>query len=276
MVVLYNIFMRWARIIFVTGLGIAALMILVRSLPAYSILAPDPIQTNSPEVLGIPESTPTPEASASSNLGSFHYAWVKANPETLELMSNLDSKETASDLMKEYSCSALVNAGFYTADSPEEAHEAIGLFVSEGETLSDFRKNSLFNGILSINEMDTPRITEVVPADPLRMGIQTGPLLQVNDQAMKLSLARDKNARRLVAAVTGDNELIFIVFYDSDARFSGPLLADLPQLLGEFENKTQINIADAINMDGGSASAFITDEVSLTEISPIGSFFCLK
>ena len=187
------------------------------------------------------------------------------------LEPNFERKEVANNLFSEDDCKVLINGGFYS-----EKHLPIGLFISNYEILGKYQTNNLFNGIFSINDMATPRITEETPKDPLIYAIQTGPILIANNSISKLSLARDKNARRMVAAVTGKNELYFMAIFDPDNTFYGPRLMDLPTIISEIEDKAQIDFADAINLDGGSASAFYANDIKLSESSPIGSYFCEK
>jgi hypothetical protein len=54
------------------------------------------------------------------------------------------------------------------------------------------------------------------------------------------------------------------------------LLSELPDILQRLEDKAGLKFVDALNLDGGAHSVFVTDEVSLTELSLIGSYFCLK
>ena len=129
---------------------------------------------------------------------------------------------------------------------------------------------------MSVNELGTPRITREVPEDPLVNAVQTGPVVFENGAVTKLSFVRDSASRRVIAAVSGENELIFMVFYTQDSAFSGPLLAELPEGVAKLNVEENLGIADAINLDGGSASAFAIPGFSLTEASPVGSFFCAR
>jgi len=197
----------------------------------------------------------------------------------LDLIQNFQEKTTSDKFVKENDCKFLASAGFYTEDS-----KPIGYFVTNGTEVSEFKSNSLLNGVLSINYFDTPRITRDVPKDALRIAIQTGPVLVENGSKLDLSMTRDQNARRVVALVTGSNELYFVVVYDSQSLYMGPELVEMKPVLSEFEKSTGIIIADAINLDGGTASAFyISGENSanqkafgLSELSPVGSFFCSR
>lgn len=228
-------------------------------------------------VLGVqkPEETVLPEVAQEYTVkfGDTTYQVNLAVVDThnLLLIPNFTEKKIAKNIYEENKCKLLANGGFYSEDN-----KPIGLFISNRERLSDFAQNSLFNGFLTINDFETPRITSQLPEDQLIIGLQAGPMLQENDSEHTLKLARDKAARRMVAAVTGENKLIFMAIYRSEAVFSGPFLKDLPGIISQLEKEADIEIADAINLDGGAASAFIFGQTNLSEASPVGSFFCAK
>ena len=231
------------------------------------------------KVLGT-ESTGSPAPSGSySNLVGFEFkgkrlnaAWYKVtDPFNLSLIANFNEKDNASDVLESKGCKFITNAGFYLEDSTPA-----GFFTAEGVTLRNYSRNTLFDGILSVNYLGTPRITREVLDGATRIGIQTGPIIKENAEFKKLNITSDKEARRMVAAVTGYNELYFLAFYDSSSVYLGPNLDDMPEVLETFEEKTGIIFADAINLDGGSASAFYADGFTLSELSPVGAFFCEK
>lgn len=203
--------------------------------------------------------------------GEYAVAWLKAPPETTTLIPNFSSKKTSGDNMREYSCKFLVSGGFYsTENSP------IGYFVAGGEELSGYTKNKLFNGVLSINRLDTPRITRTPPEDSLVSAVQAGPLIVENGQILEVAETNNKNSRRILAGVTGENNLVFIAVYGPNSVFHGPKLSELPRVISKFAESSGLNFADVINLDGGAASAFLTEETTLSEASPIGSFFCIR
>lgn len=193
------------------------------------------------------------------------------NPEEVELLTNFTQKQSAVDVFEFEQCKVLTSAGFYTKDN-----KPVGLFISDGETIRKFSKNSLANGILSINYFGIPRITSSLPQDPLRIALQAGPVLVDNAEVQKLTLSNDSEDRRVIAGVTGENKLVFIAFYDPKSVYLGPKLVDMPQAISEFEKKTKIELADAINLDGGTASTFYTGDYKLSEVQNVGAFFCEK
>ena len=198
-------------------------------------------------------------------------AWYKVfDTFNLNLIANFDKNGNARDVFNA-SCKFLTNAGFYTVDN-----KPTGLFLTEGVTERNFVTSKLTDGILSVNYFGTPRITRETPRDTLRLAVQTGPILKENNKYQKLNITRDEEARRVAAAVTGANELYFIVFYDKGSAYNGPSLQSLPEVLKAFEEKARINFADAVNLDGGTASTFYVKGFSLSELSPVGAFFCEK
>ena len=189
--------------------------------------------------------------------------------ENISLYSNLEEKLTTDEIVEKYKCSNLASAGFYGKDDKH-----LGLFISEYELLSDFKKSALFNGYFSVSN-ENVYIGNELPKNP-RFAIQSGPLLIKKGKPIKLEIRNDEEARRVVAGVTEENEVIFIVIYNKELIFQGPSLNDLPKILSDLTKQLEININDAINLDGGTHSAFFSDEVKIRELSPIGGYFCIK
>jgi exopolysaccharide biosynthesis protein len=228
------------------------------------------------------QSTPLPALGATQNEDieytlkadgeEYAFFWLEVEDlYSLELIPNFQERLTSQEAVIKYNCKSLVNGGFYLKDN-----SPAGYFVSEGGVLKNWSYNTLFNGVLSINDLATPRITWEVPRDSLRIALQTGPVLIENAQRIRLKTTSDDLARRVMAAITGENRLYFIVVYNPTQVFDGPKLKDLDDVLSQIEDKLGIVFADAINLDGGSASVFYSDDVELAEISFVGSFFCLK
>lgn len=248
--------------VFYPLLVVAALM--VGGIVVFSLRPEAPVR-----IFGSNPASPTPLVNR-TEIENYIFAWVPVdNLDNLQLIANFEEKLSASQVREKYNCKIVVNGGFYTT-----AGKPTGLFVSQSRTLQGWQQNALFNGVVSINDFATPRITRSVPQDHLQIALQTGPVLVENLTSQKLTLRADQEARRMVAFATGENKLYFLAVYSPQSAFAGPHLADLPSLLQSFASQTGMQIADAINLDGGTASAFITPETSLTEASPVGSFFC--
>jgi len=198
--------------------------------------------------------------------------WVEVTDiDKLTLLANFDKKLKSELVKTQNNCQLLVSAGFY-----DKSEKPIGLFITEGKTLNKWQTNKILNAVLSVNSMAIPRITRTPPKDLLRIGLQSGPLLIENSQPLEPFLLEDKNARRVVAFTTGENKLYFAIFFDPTSLYSGPYLKDMAKLVQKFSEKINIKIADALNLDGGAASSFYADSLKLTEITTVGSFFCMQ
>jgi uncharacterized protein YigE (DUF2233 family) len=195
---------------------------------------------------------------------------------SLILIPNFEEKSKSQDTFFKNNCNLLVNSGFYTEDDAEKVFRPLGLFISGGQKRSRWTANSLLDGVLSLNDFLTPRITRNEPSDNLTLAFQSGPILKENGKLVLLQIKNDKPERRMIAGVTGENKLYFLALYSESQNFAGPLLKDTPNILGLIETKEGLVFADALNLDGGTASAFITTEKSLIELTPVGSFLCEK
>ncbi len=181
-----------------------------------------------------------------------------------------ENKLSGSEVEDKFGCSYLINGGFY-----DPYFKPIGLLISEGKEISPWQKNRLFNAVFSINRFDTARITREVPQDPLRVALQSGPLVFENGRkiAIKSSAVFE---RRVVVGVTGENKPVFLVFWSQDNFLKGPSLEEVPYLIEEINKGFDLNIADAVNLDGGTASFFYNYNLKLGEVKPVANFFCIR
>ena len=224
------------------------------------------------DITSTPTSTPALKQSILLNIEGTptRISWIIVNPEQVELYSNLKDEYLSEQIKVDKSCQILVNGGFY---STENIH--LGLFISNFETISQSTKSPTRNGFLWINDNNISIANSFPDINP-RIALQTGPLLVKNDEALSLAINNDEPSRRIVAGITDDNKLIFLAFYRDSAEYEGPLLGQLPKAINLLEKQTGINILDAINLDGGKHSVFISNYVRLNELEHIGSYFCVK
>jgi uncharacterized protein YigE (DUF2233 family) len=214
-----------------------------------------------------PTVSPLPSPSISPALmahGEYRYASVViSDVSNLSLTSNLSERRDAAGLAAAKKCQFLTNAGFY-----DTSNQHLGWFYTQGEEISPAITNRLFDGFLSLVAGQAV-IGFDRPEDAV-WGVQSGPVLVHDGIPLKLSIREDQPRRRVVAAINDNQDLIFMVIVSSQSEYGGPLLADLPQLVKSIDPE----IAAAINLDGGSASAFYSSEIQLKEYSPIGGYFC--
>lgn len=227
-----------------------------------------PIQSNTPSPT--PINTPGVEFLFKDVL--YRVQFIKVNPKDVNFYSNLSDKKSSIQLKQDRNCKAVVNGGFYSVD-----YKPLGLVISEGNTESEYRNNSLFNGIFGINFADKVFIENSYPKGDTRLAIQSGPVLIKNKVAQKLQLKNDEFARRTIVGLTNNKqEVYFFSVYKDGSMFEGPMLSQLPEFMQLFSKQIQIEIDDALNLDGGSASAFLSESASIREANTIGFYFCVK
>ena len=190
--------------------------------------------------------------------------------EKLELIPNFTEKMTSSDIADTHTCTKGINGGFYDTNSMP-----LGGFKSVDGVLKKPVSNRLIDGYIW-NKGANRAITLSEPPDDAQWYLQAGPLLMLNGKTTAISIGNDEYRRRMIAGLTKDKRLLFLTVYNSESVYEGPLLADLPALLSLLNRNAGLNITDALNLDGGSASAFVSKDKVLQEFSPIGSFFCVK
>lgn len=199
------------------------------------------------------------------------YWYVVGSDQEVELHSNLDEKRSATQAKEKYQCNVLVNGGFYDTENNH-----LGMVKIKDKMISSPRNSLTFDSFLSMSPDHVVKIGSDEPEGAQLFILQTGPFILDSGEYRKLSIKNDKYARRVVAGITSDEKFIFLIFVDKTTKLSGPQLSDLPEVLKVFEDKSAIDLSDATNLDGGSASIFITNEIKLTENQLVGSFFCIK
>lgn len=220
--------------------------------------------------------TPTPTIVQSEKVKEYKLdgltygiAWFSVEPHSLTFIPNYLEKSTSMDVEKNNECQNLTNAGFY-----DKAGNPLGLVIANGKTINNYQSNNLFNGIFSITN-GAAHISTDIPQNA-DTAVQSGPIVINDNQLSSLAINNDEPARRTVVAITSAGKLLFLSLFKPDSNYEGPLLTDLPRHLQTIEGLLKISISDALNLDGGSASAFVTDGFTLRELTNVGGFFCAK
>lgn len=215
-----------------------------------------------------PNPTPTPTILKKVSNGYFLERGIDAK--NMYLVNNSNAGKKMLDLVKEYKCTKGINGGFYTTDN-----KPLGWMVINNQEISLNKQSTLFNGYINIWGDRSFEISLEQPVNIPLFGLQTGPVLIFEGKVKKLSLIRDKQARRMVMGSASDGIFLLAIF-DSEAELSGPRLSELPTKVIEIANKENLAIESAINLDGGSASAFYGSQGILDETNNIGSWWCVR
>lgn len=199
----------------------------------------------------------------------YTFSWlIVRDKQALSLYSNLEEKLTSADAKSKNGCLHLISGGSYTQEN-----EHAGLFISEGNKIAQEKESSLFNGYFVIFANGRAEITKWAPSSP-RLALQSGPILFEEKQPSILTQSSER-ARRVVVATTRDGSVVFLAVYDKNSVFEGPPLSELPNLLKNINQNTSLDIVDALNLDGGAHSAFLSGSLNLVELARIGSYFCV-
>lgn len=216
---------------------------------------------------------PTPiqaQPTITSNGTLYTYAVFQVkNPEKLTLIANPEGKHSFQELVKQNSCKSAINAGFYDTEG-----KPLGLFKTRDAIIHEQTSSALLDGYIWTDRVGGIGIGTHIPSQALSIALQNGPLLITNGENHTLTIKNDESARRSFAGIALDNTLWFGIITVPDNTFSGPLLADLPTVIRDIGTHLDIAWISAINLDGGSASAYESDMHSVSELTPVGGIFC--
>ena len=162
----------------------------------------------------------------------------------LRVIDNPDGQSLAAVMKREkYLCG--VNGGYFDAE-----FKPLGLRVADGKTFSPLRRARLITGILlqSDRGVDVVRVSEFAGTKKIIAAIQSGPFLVEGNKRIR-GLNDSQAARRSFAGIA-TNDRAFLGFC-SDVS-----LAELANILATASIVADSKIRRAMNLDGGSSSAF--------------------
>jgi exopolysaccharide biosynthesis protein len=195
--------------------------------------------------------------------------FIVENYKSIRLIPNFETPVNAETIVKDNACIHAINAGFYGKNS-----KPIGLWKNDETALGNADANPLLNGFYSIQD-NKPAIGYDVPVNP-RLAFQSGPILLHDGSPVKLAIRNDEPARRMIAGTASGGASVFLTVYDLLSPLRGPYLNDLPAIVHLVTKQIEIPFTMAINLDGGSASAYYSDNTGVWEINPVGSLLCVS
>jgi exopolysaccharide biosynthesis protein len=153
--------------------------------------------------------------------------------------------ETLSATMAREKCVVGVNGGFFKPD-----FTPVGLLISDGKLIAPLQPARLMTGILSASthEVRIQRLREFSRQEKTNTAVQSGPFLVDNDEPVP-GLDDSHVARRTFVA-TGTNHRAML------GNCSEVSLAELAAILTTTRLAEDLKIQRALNLDGGSSSAF--------------------
>jgi uncharacterized protein YigE (DUF2233 family) len=164
---------------------------------------------------------------------------------TLRVFQNEGGTDSLGEMMRHENCLAGVNGGYF-----DEKFAPLGLRIVNGQMIAPLRRAQLITGVLvaSSRGVQIVRAREFSPHSRATAAVQCGPFLVDRREPIR-GLNDSRPARRTFAATTSSNRALLGVC-------SGVSLAELSKILGTESFAEDLKIDRALNLDGGSSSAF--------------------
>jgi hypothetical protein len=171
-------------------------------------------------------------------------AVFSAKSTALRVIDNPDGQSLGA-AMKREKCVCGLNGGYFDAE-----FKPIGLRVADGTTFSPLRRARLITGILlqSDQGIDVVRVSEFSRRKKIVAAIQSGPFLVEGNKRIR-GLNDSQLARRTFAGIATNDRALLGVCSDLS-------LAELANILATAPIAADSKIRRAMNLDGGSSSAF--------------------
>jgi exopolysaccharide biosynthesis protein len=163
---------------------------------------------------------------------------------TLRVLQNEGGSDSLGEMMRREKCLAGVNGGYFN-----ENFAPLGLRIANGQMIAPLQRARLITGVLvaSPRGVQIVRSREFSRRTGVTAAIQCGPFLV--DRGQPISGLNDSHlAQRTFAATGGSRALIGVC--------SGVSLAELAKILATTSLAEDLKIERALNLDGGSSSAF--------------------
>lgn len=164
---------------------------------------------------------------------------------TLRVIDNPTGQLDLSAAMEREHCLAGANGGYF-----DPADKPVGLLISDGKMIAPLRKAKLLSGIAVVSEgrVQLLRVAEYSSKQKPVAALQCGPFLV--DRALPVpGLDDTRSARRTFIAISGSDRAMI-------GFCSHVTLAQLAKLLVKPGLAPDLKVQRALNLDGGSSSAF--------------------
>jgi exopolysaccharide biosynthesis protein len=164
---------------------------------------------------------------------------------TLRIIQNQDGANNLAEAMAREKCLAGVNGGYFDAD-----FAPIGLRIVDGQMIAPLQRARLITGAImaSARGVQIVRVREFSRKQKVNAALQCGPFLVDLGKHVR-GLDDSHLARRTFAATgTSDRALLGVCSEIS--------LAELANILATTPSAEDFKIQRALNLDGGSSSAF--------------------
>ena len=165
---------------------------------------------------------------------------------TLRVIDQPTPPRTAlAQVMRQEGCFAGVNGGYFDSD-----YAPLGLLISDEKVIAPLRRAKLITGVLaaSPHEVKILRVSEFSKKRKSNAAVQCGPFLVDAGRSVR-GLEKTREARRTFVA-TGPANRALLGFCSKVS------LSELGKILATTRLADDFKIERALNLDGGSSSAF--------------------
>jgi uncharacterized protein YigE (DUF2233 family) len=182
---------------------------------------------------------------ASSEQATLDVAIFSTKTATLRVIDNPAAEDDLAAAMHRTRGIAGVNGGYF---DPQNA--PVGLLISEGKMIAPSRKARLLSGVLVVakGRLELLRAAEYSSRKTATAALQCGPFLVDGGQPVA-GLNDTRSARRTFVFTTGSDRAAL-------GFCSSVTLAELGQVLVARGLVPELKVQRALNLDGGSSSAF--------------------
>ena len=189
---------------------------------------------------------------STGNEATLDIALFSPKSTVVRVIDNPDGDELAAAIRRVRGVAG-VNGGYF---DPENA--PVGLVIADGKMIAPFRKAKLLSGVMVVTKgrVELLRAAEYSSRKNATSAIQCGPLL-VDDGKAVTGLNATRPARRTFVFTTGTDRCA--IGCSSTVTLAG---------LGEILAAPELKVRRALNLDGGSSSAFwFSGENGVTSIA---------
>ena len=226
-----------------TGLSFGLTLLLLASARAEWIVRSS--QTERSVTSGIEHRRIVLSESTADDQATLDAAIFSSSSTTVRVIDNPTGEENLADAMRSEHCIAGVNGGYF-----DPANAPVGLLISDGELIAPFRKAKLLSGVMVIanGRVQLLRTAEYSSKRKATAALQCGPFLV--DRGQPVPGLNDTRAARRTFILTGGSDKAAIGFC------SEVTLAQLGKILATRDLAPELKVQRALNLDGGSSSAF--------------------
>jgi uncharacterized protein YigE (DUF2233 family) len=222
-------------------------------------------QTDRSAVPGIEHRRVVLTESESDERATLDLALFSTKSATLRVIDNPSGEDNLAGVMRRENYLAGVNGGYF---DPE--NKPVGLLISDGKVIAPLRKARLLSGVMIVSNdrMQLLRVAEYSSKRKATAALQCGPFLV--DRGQPVPGLNDTRSARRTFIVAGGSDRAAIGFC------SGVTLAQLARILATPEVAPELKGQRALNLDGGSSSAFWfageRDPFSISEQKTVRNF----